>query len=109
MTTSCETIAILHLYNALKVRGVVDDDLPLLGDFDRYFDRSKFIWNGWEKPQQGKFTYRFQLSMGATNEMAMWSQDMARFKVEGGENPPTKPNVTLSQIKRNRKTSTRYG
>ena len=37
MTTSCETIAILHLYNALEVRGGVDDDLPLLGDFDKYF------------------------------------------------------------------------
>mmetsp|Transcript_1731 Transcript_1731/g.3676 ORF Transcript_1731/g.3676 Transcript_1731/m.3676 type:complete len:228 (+) Transcript_1731:1604-2287(+) len=47
----------------LLIHELVDDDLPLLADIDRYFEKTKCIWNGWDKPQQGKFVYRLHLSM----------------------------------------------
>jgi hypothetical protein len=50
----------------------VDDDLPLLSNIDGYFEKVKRIWNGWDKPKQGKFVYRFNLSMGAMNDLASW-------------------------------------
>ncbi|KAL7493147.1 hypothetical protein ACHAWT_006745, partial [Skeletonema menzelii] len=94
--------AVLHLYNALKRHELVDDDLPLLADIDRYFEKTKCIWNGWDKPNQGKFVYRLHLSMGATNEMAMYAQDKA-----AGEKPANKPAVSRAKIERTRKTSKR--
>lgn len=108
MTTSLDLTAILHIYNALKYHELVDVDLPLLADIDRYFDKSKCIWNGWDKPQQGKFVYRLHLSMGATNEMAVYAQDKARFNHGGGEKPANRPTATLSKMERTRKTSKRF-
>eukprot|EP00571_Detonula_confervacea_P012912 CAMPEP_0172304776 /NCGR_PEP_ID=MMETSP1058-20130122/6157_1 /TAXON_ID=83371 /ORGANISM="Detonula confervacea, Strain CCMP 353" /LENGTH=515 /DNA_ID=CAMNT_0013016149 /DNA_START=274 /DNA_END=1821 /DNA_ORIENTATION=+ len=107
INTNYELSAILHLYNALKVRDMVDDDLPLLGDIDRKFSHLKCLWNGWDKPQQGKLTYRFHLSMGSTNEFASWKQDMARYEKGGGEKPTKKPNTTLSSFNHTIKTSKR--
>eukprot|EP00986_Skeletonema_menzelii_P017149 scaffold17845_cov160-Skeletonema_menzelii.AAC.1 len=94
--------AVLHLYNALKRHELVDDDLPLLADIDRYFEKTKCIWNGWDKPNQGKFVYRLHLSLGATNEMALYAQDKA-----AGEKPANKPAVSRAKIERTRKTSKR--
>eukprot|EP00985_Skeletonema_marinoi_P003171 scaffold1318_cov116-Skeletonema_marinoi.AAC.1 len=37
----------------LLIHELVDDGLPLLADIDRYFEKTKCIWNGWDKPQQG--------------------------------------------------------
>lgn len=78
MTFGSETTAVLHIYNALKQRGLVDDDLPLLSDIDEFFSELKWFWNGWEKPEPGKFVYRYHLCMGAPNELATWEQDMHR-------------------------------
>jgi hypothetical protein len=106
MTTSQDLSAVLHVYNALKCHELVDDYLPLLGDIDTFFNKTKCVWNGWEKPEQGKFVYRHHLSMGATNEMSKYAQDKARFHYEGGEKP-IKPTVTLSTVERERKKSKR--
>ncbi|KAK1739591.1 hypothetical protein QTG54_009350 [Skeletonema marinoi] len=78
----------------LLIHELVDDGLPLLADIDRYFEKTKCIWNGWDKPQQGK--------MGATNEMAMYAQDRA-----AGENPAKKPTYSHAKIERTRQTSKR--
>ncbi len=102
MSLNEEIRVVLHLFNALKSHELVDYELPLLSDIDRYFDKSKCIWNGWEKPLQGKFVYRLHLSMGATNEMAMYAQDKA-----AGEKPLNKPFVSQAKIDRTRKTSKR--
>ena len=102
MSLNEDLSVVLHLYNALKRRNLVDDDLPLLADIDRYFEKSKSIWNGWEKPDQGKFVYRLHLSMGATHEMAVYAQDKA-----AGEKPVNKPAVSQAIIDRTRKTSKR--
>ncbi len=102
MSLNQEVRVVLHLYNALRSHGLVDDDLPLLADIDRYFEKTKCMWNGWDKPLQWKFVYRHHLSMGATNEMAMYSQDKA-----AGKRPLNKPFVSQAKIDRERKTSKR--
>lgn len=107
MTFGSEATAVLHIYNALKQRELVDDDLPLLSDIDEFFSELKWFWNGWEKPEPGKFVYRYHLCMGAPNELATWEQDMQRHRLEGAEKPGPRPKVTMSKLRHTRNKSNR--
>ena len=106
LTASNETLVVMHIYNALKDRGMIYE-LPLLDDLDSYFDKTLSFWNGWDKPEQGKYLYRFNMSLGSTHELATWIHDKARYKLEGGIEPSAKPKSTLSKYKHNRNNSKR--
>lgn len=107
INSSGQAASILHIYNALRVCGLVDE-LPMLSDIDRHFsDVKQLFWNGWEKPQKGKFTYRYHLSWGLPHEMALWYQNQAKQLFGGGSDPGKKPKFILNKFDQNRQTSKR--
>lgn len=93
-----QTRSVLHLFNALKQRRLVDDNLPVISTIDKYFGSSKAIWNGWGKPERGKFTYRFSLCLGLDNRASMEYQACFEAFIRDGETREIgKRSTSLSQ------------
>lgn len=98
MMNDCnQTLMVLHLYNALKQKGLVDEDLPLVSTIDEHFGQVKRIWNGWAKPEPGKFVYRFMLGMGSDHSFASYRQEAMRHEILGGDKPE-KPNTSVHEM-----------
>ena len=90
----------LHLYNALKQRGlIVDDNLPVLATIDIHFQSCTGVWNGWRKPELEKFVYRLYLSFGADHQYSTYQQNRYCQLLSGGP-PPTEPKTNFARMRK---------
>lgn len=72
---------VLHLFNALKVVGALQEGrYYLLDTLDNHFAKCKAVWEG-EKPKKGEFVKRFWIAYGMKVEVAQRFADDTRRKI----------------------------
>jgi hypothetical protein len=72
----------LHLFNALKERGLIKEgDVPVLDIIDDCFKSSRGVWEG-PKPKQGEFVQRFWICFGSSVAHAKRMAEEAKLLVQ---------------------------
>jgi hypothetical protein len=76
---------VLHLFNALKERGAIQEgSYYLLDTLDNHFATCKAVWEG-QKPKQGEFVKRFWIAYGMKVEVAQRIADDARRMITNAQ------------------------
>lgn len=68
---------VLHLHNALRVRNLLNDDIPLLTPLDNYFQNVPSIWQG-GKPERNNIITKFLIINGRPLEAIRHLHEEAR-------------------------------
>lgn len=108
MTKNHDVNSVLHIYNALKSCAMIDGDLPLLSDIDRYFCELKFF--GMAGTSQNRENSLTDIALAWAQTMRLLPGNRTRRDVTtkvSSKNPTSKPRLSRSKLAQTRKTSKR--